>query len=108
VCRPGDLRTKSLELLQDSIRRRGPVERGSGLVVRRHELLDLGDQLFDAGEAAAPDGPLRDDPKPPLQLVQPGGIGGCVVHVETRPLGQPGPDLGVLVGAVVVHDQVDI
>jgi hypothetical protein len=28
--------------------------------------------------------------------------------MEARPLGQPGPDLGVLVGAGVVHDQVDV
>ncbi len=30
------------------------------------------------------------------------------MHVEAGPLRQPGPDLGVLVGAVVVDDQVDI
>ena len=28
--------------------------------------------------------------------------------MEARPLGQPGPDLGVLVGAGVVHDQVHV
>jgi hypothetical protein len=28
-----------------------------------NELLHLGDQLFDAGEAAPPDGPLRVDPE---------------------------------------------
>ena len=48
VSRPGDLRAKSLELLQDGVRRRGPFEGCLGLVVGRHELLDLGDQLLDA------------------------------------------------------------
>jgi len=30
------------------------------------------------------------------------------VHVETGPLSQPGANLGVLVGAVVIHNQVHI
>ena len=33
-----------------------------GRVVGRHELLDLGDQLLDAGEAAPSDRTLGDDP----------------------------------------------
>lgn len=49
-------------------------------------MLDLGDQFLDAGEAAAPDRTLRDDPKPALHLIQPGGIGGRVVHVKAGPL----------------------
>ena len=108
MCCPGDLRAKSLELFQDRIRRGGPVERGLGLVVGDHEQLDFGDQLLDAGEAAPSDRALGDDPKPALDLVQPGGVGGGVVHVEAGPLGQPGPDLGMLVGAVVIDDQVDV
>ena len=43
-------------------RRRGPVEWGLDLVVDGHELIDPGDQLLDAREAAAPDCWLRDDP----------------------------------------------
>jgi hypothetical protein len=70
-------------------------------------VLDLGDQLLDAGEAPPPDRPLGDEPEPSLHLVEPGGVGGGVVNVEARPLGQPGTNLGVLVGAVVVGDQVD-
>jgi hypothetical protein len=46
VCRPGEMRAKSLELLQDRIRRGGPVERCLGLVVGGHELLDFGDQFL--------------------------------------------------------------
>ncbi len=43
-----------------------------------------------------------------LHLVEPGGEGGCVVDVEAGPLGQPGTNFGVLVGAVVVDDQVGV
>jgi hypothetical protein len=43
-----------------------------------------------------------------LHLVEPGGVGGCVVDVEAGPLGQPGTNFDVLVGAVVVDDQVDV
>ena len=82
------------------------LERGLGIVVSRHELLDLCDQLLDAGEAAAPDRLLVDQSKPSLHLVRPGGVSGRVVHVESGPLRQPSLDLGVLVGAIVIDDQV--
>jgi hypothetical protein len=48
---------------------------------------------LDAGEAATPDSLLGDDPKPTPHLIQPGGVGGGVVHVEAGPLRQPGTDL---------------
>ena len=69
---------------------------GLGLVVGRHELLALVDQFFDAGDAAALDRPLGDDTKPAPHLVHPGGVGGCVVHVEAGPLCLPGFHLGAL------------
>ncbi len=71
-------------------------------------MLDFGDQLFDAREAAGPDRPLGDDPKPALHLVKPGGIGRRVVDMEPWPLRQPGADYGVLVSAVVVDDHVHV
>ena len=48
----------------------GPVDRGLDLVVGSYVLLDRGDQLFDTGEAATPDRPLGDDPKPTFHLVR--------------------------------------
>jgi len=69
-------------------------------------LLDFADQLLDAGDVAAADRPLRDDSKPTLHLVKPGGVGGGVVDRETGPLGQPGADFGVLMRGVVVDDPV--
>jgi hypothetical protein len=40
--------------------------------------------------------------------LQSGGVGCRVVHVETRPLRQPGLELGVLVRAVVIDDVVQL
>ena len=71
-------------------------------------MLDFGDQLFDAREAATPDCSLSDDPKPALHLIEPGGVGRRVVDVEPWTLRQPGADFGVLVRAVVVDDQVHV
>lgn len=51
--RPGDLRAKSLQLLQFRIHCGGSFEWCLGLVVARHEPLNFSDQLFDAGEASA-------------------------------------------------------
>ena len=39
---------------------------------------------------------------------EPRSVGGGAVDVEAGPLGQPGPDLGVLVGTVVVDHEMDV
>ena len=57
------------------IRRSCPVGRGLGFVVGSYELFYPVDQLLDAGEAVSPDSALRDDPKPALHLIEPGGVG---------------------------------
>ena len=46
--------------------------------------------------------------EPDLDLVEPGGIGGGKVDVVAGPVGEPALDTGVLVGAVVVDDEVDV
>ena len=73
-----------------------------------HELVDSGDQIPDAAEAAATDGPLSNRSKPAFHLIEPGRIGGRVVDVETWPGGEPDAHFGVFVGGVVVHDQVHV
>ena len=55
-----------------------------------------------------PDPLLGDQSKPALHLVKPGGVGGCVLAMKLRPLYQPGFHFCVLVGAVVVDDQVQM
>ena len=79
-------------------------------------MLDFGDQLLplcgslwlDAREAASPDRSLGDYPKPALHLVEPGGVGRCVVDVEPWSLRQPGADFAMLVSGGVVDDQVHV
>jgi hypothetical protein len=71
-------------------------------------LLARGDQLVDAAEHASADHLVGQFAEPPLDQVQPGAGGGGEVQVEAGMLGQPGFDLGFGVGAVVVHDQVDL
>jgi len=73
-----------------------------------HEGVDLGHQFLDAAEGAAADGALGEQSEPPFHLVQPGGIGGRVVQVETGMLRQPGTNLGMLVRGVVIDDEVEI
>jgi hypothetical protein len=49
-----------------------------------------------------------DESEPALDLVEPGRVRGRVVDVKTGPLCQPSPHLGMLMGGVVVHDQVHL
>jgi hypothetical protein len=46
------------------------------------ELVDFGDQFFDAFERSAADGLLGDESKPALDLIEPGGISGREVDME--------------------------
>ena len=70
--------------------------------------LNVGDEIFDLLEGPATDGFLGDDAKPDLDLVQPGRIGWCVVDVVSRVYCDPVFDLGVLVRAVIIDDQVNV
>jgi hypothetical protein len=51
---------------------------------------------------------LGDEGEEPFDLVEPGGIGGREVNVPTRTAGEPSSDLGMLVGGVVVDDEMDV
>ncbi len=80
---------------------------GPGVVVvgeAKDPLLELGD----GGEGAAADDFLGDDVEPDFDLVEPGGISGGEVEMVAGPGREPAPDAGVLVGAVVVDNEVDI
>jgi len=72
------------------------------------ETLDLGDQLGDGAEGTATNRLLGNDVEPDLDLIEPRGVRRREVHMIARPRGQPAFDLGVLMGAIVVHDQVDV
>lgn len=86
VCRPGYLRAKSLQLLQNGVRHGGPDNRRLGLVIGGDNLLNFDDQFLDAGQTASSYRTLGDHPKPALHLIQPGGIGWRVVDMDVWPL----------------------
>ncbi len=46
------------------------------------EVVDSGDQVFDAPETTSSNRLLGDEPEPTLDLIEPGGVGGSVVDVE--------------------------
>ena len=72
------------------------------------EAFDFGDKFFDAAEGAATDGLLRDDVEPDFHLVEPGRVGRCEVHVVAGACCQPALDARMLVGRVVVNDQMHV
>ena len=57
-------------------------------------------QFADAAKGAAPNCLLGDEPEPALHLVEPTCVSGGVVEVIAGVAGEPGLDLGMLVGAV--------
>ena len=77
-------------------------------VVLANELLDPGDKGFHAPESPASNSLLGDDVEPDFHLIQPGGVGGCVVNLETGMGSQPSFNFGMLVGGVVVDHQMDV
>ena len=69
-------------------------------IVLSNELLNLGNQFLDALERTTANGSLGDD-------VEPGSVGGCVVNLITRVGSQPPLDSRMLVGSIVIYDQMD-
>ena len=94
--------------MEDGVGRGGPQEGSGAGVVVVGEAADFRLELGDGGEGAAADGLLRDDVEPDLDLVESGGVGGGEVEMVAGPGGQPALDASVLVGAIVVNDEVDI
>jgi hypothetical protein len=72
------------------------------------ELVDSGDQMFDAPETTSANRLLGDESEPSFNLIEPAGVGGRVVDLEAGPLREPEAHLGMLVGGVVVDDQMNI
>ena len=69
------------------------------------------DGLFElSGRAmrATPDVVLSQRCEPALDLIEPRRRGRSEVDVESRIAGKPGPDRRRLVGAVVVHHEMDV
>src|SRR5579875_3746002 len=86
----------------------GPAERARVLVPVREPAVDGLLQPAHAVKAAAPDRLLCDQPEPALDQVEPGSPGRSEVKMEARMRGQPLLYCRMLVGAVIVADQVDL
>src|SRR3972149_5545016 len=85
----------------------GPFERSGVLVAGCGEAVDGGADVAGAAGAESTQGFPRQDAEPDLHLVQPGGVGGCVVEVHIRVSGQPAVVLR-LVGVEGVEDDVEV
>ncbi len=66
------------------------------------------DEVGGGIERSPSDCALGDECEEGFDLVKPGSVGWCEVNVPTRTAGEPGPDLGMLVGGVVVDDEMDV
>jgi len=71
-------------------------------------MIDLRDQILDAGEGASPDGLVGDQSEEAFNLIEPGAVGRDEMDVPARSAGQPSLDPRVLVSTLVVHDHVDV
>ena len=85
----------------------GPDERLGVMVVGLDEAVDRSLQVDDRAEHTALEPPPGELGEEGLDGVQPRARGRREVERETRMAGEPGADLGVLVGAIVVEDHVD-
>ena len=99
---------KSSEFLQDRIGGSGPGERRGLGVVLIHEQLDAVDKLLNVSERPALDGALTDDAEPTFDLIEPGRVSRREVNMESRPLSEPGADLGVFVCGVIIHHHMHV
>lgn len=72
------------------------------------EAVDFFDEVGGGNERATTDSALGDEGEEAFDLVEPGGVGGREVNVPTRTAGEPRSDLGMLVGGVVVDDEMDV
>jgi hypothetical protein len=72
------------------------------------EAIDFFDEVGGGLERAAPDGALSDEGEEAFDLVEPGGVGRREMNVPVRTAGELNSDLGMLVGGVVVDDEMDV
>src|ERR1700745_862212 len=86
----------------------GPLKRARLLIVSFEELRDRTFQFADAALRAAANLLVDNCGKPTLDQIQPRAVGRGEVRVKAGPLGKPVPDRRSLVGAVVVHDDMDV
>src|ERR1700737_4851769 len=99
---------KSTDAGEDLIRGLDPDEGCGVLVVSSDVELNRSLKLTRAAVSAAADLLLGEHPKPALDLVDPGTVGGRVMDLEAGMAEQPAPDQLGLVGPVVVEDETNV
>jgi len=72
------------------------------------EAVDLFDEVGGGIERATSNSALSDESEEAFDLVEPGGVSGREVDMPTRAAGEPSSDLGMLVGSIVVDDEMDV
>jgi len=92
----------------DSVGARDPLERSRMLIVSADVVLDCLDEVAHGMKGSATDAFACDLGKPAFDLVQPRGAGRSEVKVITRVCTEPPLHLRMLVGAVVVQNQMNI
>ena len=70
-------------------------------------MINLPDQFFHTSEGPSADGLLGDDIEPNLHLVQPRRIGRRKMDIKARMNGQPAFNPRMLMGGIVVDDEMD-
>ena len=105
---PGNSLTKSREFLEDGVSRSSPREGLWIFVVSADVAVDFFDEIGGGIEGAPTDRALGDEGEEAFDLIEPGGVGGREVKVPARTAGEPSSDLGMLVGGVVVDDEMDV
>ena len=86
----------------------GPLKRARLLIVSVEKLRNRTFQLADAAMRSAANLLVGEFRKPTLDQIQPRAVGRGEVRMKAGPLGKPVPDRRSLVGAVVVHDDMDV
>ena len=107
VCGEGPLR-KTSDAGEDVVRALGPHERLGRFVAHVDEVPNGPLQLADTAMHPAPKLFRRQFAKPPLDQIQPRAVRRREMDVESRALGQPGANERGFMGAVVIHDEVDV
>src|SRR5207247_8837733 len=98
----------SIDLFNDLLGGGGPDKRFRLFVVLHKIIFDGSNEFFDASEVAASQALLSEFAKPALDQVKPGRTGGCVMNMKARVFRQPLRHLVMFMGAVIIHDQMQI
>src|SRR3954466_4479985 len=101
-------RLPASNLLDDAVRICGPDKGSWAFVCLRQEAIDRLLEVDDAAKDAAPESLVGQLGEETFDRIEPGGRGRREMELEPRMPREPGADICMLVGGVVVHDQVQV